>query len=125
MELCGSSVLIRDLQSKAYAELVGQGCSEPLLKLMIDEAIKLSGAIISATMLEVLVYGCRTAADAIGEVLLDYDCFLQQPAAFDVSITYLNPQCLPHGHEDVVVMRNPSEAQVGIHIADLSVGENV
>jgi hypothetical protein len=65
-----------------------------------------ANATLSATMIkgsdkpEILIYCSRTNADALGDLLLDLDWFLQQPDTFDPSTTYYNPQWLcPPGAE--------------------------
>ena len=60
-------------------------------KLVADRTIKLATSVKSSTVLEVLVYGRYANADTIGEMLLQYGCFLQQPDSFDYSAIYFNP----------------------------------
>ena len=69
------------------------------------------------------MYGCRAKADATGGMLLDHDCFLQQPDSLDDSATYFNPQCLVREGDDVVPMWDPAEAEAGVRAANLSARE--
>lgn len=62
------------------------------------------------------MYGSGTRADAIGEMLLDHDHFLQQPDSFDESTTYINPQRLVQDDYDW----EPSEAEQSVRPATLS-----
>ena len=68
------------------------------------------------------MYGCRSVADDTGRVLLDHDCFLQQPDSFDDSTTYFNPQYLAREEEDGVPMWDHIELKEdgGIRAANLS-----
>lgn len=104
LELYGQLVIIRDLQSNEYGGLIRQACAEPLFKLVSDRTVKLSASLKSMTVLEVLLYGCRANADAIGDMLLEHDCFLQQPDSFDLSTAYFNPQCLVQQEDDSTLM---------------------
>lgn len=111
------------MKSKEYCGLVRRGAAEPLSKLVADRTIKLSVTLISTTVLEVLVYGCRTSANATGEMLLDQDCYLQQPDSFDDSMTYFNPQCLVREDDDFVSIWENVKVEAGIRAANLNVGE--
>lgn len=125
IELYSQLVIIRDIQSQAYGGLVKQGCAEPLLKLLIDRTIKLSAFLKSSTALEILVYGARTNANAVGEMLLEHDCFLQQPDSFSQGTTYFNPQCLIREDDDDVPIWEHVELKEGVAMraANLSAGE--
>jgi hypothetical protein len=79
---CGCLVIIRNLESKSYSGLVTQNHFDTLRNLITDTAIRLSATLKSTAVLEVLVYGCRTKANEIREMLLDHDCFLHQPDSF-------------------------------------------
>ena len=92
--------MIRDAESNSYGGLVPESHFEPLSKLITDTNVTLLAILRSATALEIVVYGYRPKADEIGAMLLDHDCFLQQPDSFDESMTYFNPQCLTRGDND-------------------------
>ncbi|KAH6850550.1 hypothetical protein B0I37DRAFT_371876 [Chaetomium sp. MPI-CAGE-AT-0009] len=93
-------IIIRDPTSKSYGGLLPQSHFDPLWKLITDTNITLSATLKSTKVLEIVVYGSRTKADEIGGMLLDHDCFLQQPDSFDEFMTYFNPQCLTHADDD-------------------------
>lgn len=111
-------LIIRDLQSKEYGGQVGQGCAEPLSKLVADRTVKLSALLKSPTVLEVLVYGCRANANTVGDLLLEHACFLQQPDSFDHSTTYFNPHCLVREGHDLVW--EPHDPKEGLPAANLT-----
>jgi len=92
--------MIRDAKSNSYGGLVPESHFEPLSKLITDTNVTLSAILKSATLLEIVVYGYRPKAGEIARMLLDHDCFLQQPDSFDDSMTYFNPQCLTRGDND-------------------------
>lgn len=93
-------IIIRDPDSKSYGGLITESHFDPLWNLITNTNITLSATLKSTTALEIVVYGCRTNADEIGGMLLDHDCYLQQPDFFDESMTYFNPQCLTRAHDD-------------------------
>lgn len=55
-------------------------------------------------------------------MLLNHDCFLQQPDTFDESTTYFNPQYLVRDDDDFMPIWEPSEAEAGVRAANLSAG---
>ena len=116
-------VIIRDLQSKAYGGLIKERSSEPLSKLLIDRTIRVSATLTSPKVLEVLVYGNRAKADATGEMLLQHDCFLQQPGTFDDSKKYYNPHCLFSEEDGTVPMWESVDEETDIRAANLSAGQ--
>lgn len=68
--------------------------AQALGRLLADKTVHLSSRLKPSGVLEVVVYGLRSHADSIGDMLLDHDCFLQQPSASDVgALVYYNPQC--------------------------------
>ena len=93
-------IIIRDPDSKSYGGLITESHFDPLWKLIANTNITLCATLKSTTALEIVVYGCRTDADEIGGMLVDYDCYLQQPDSFDESMTYFNPQCLTRADDD-------------------------
>jgi hypothetical protein len=93
-------IIIRDPDSKSYGGLITESHFDPLWKLITDTNVTLCPTLKSTTVLEIVVYGCRTDADEIGGMLLDHDCYLQQPDSFDESMTYFNPQCLTRADDD-------------------------
>jgi hypothetical protein len=120
LECYGQLFIIRDLKSKEYAGLVGQECAQPLSRLVADRTVKLSASLKSPTVLEVLMYGCHSNADTIGNLLLEHDCFLQQPDSFDRSTTYFNPHCLVREGHDLVPMWEPLDLKEGVRAANLT-----
>lgn len=57
-------------------------------------------------------------------MLLDHDCYLQQPDSFDESMTYFNPQCLTRADsDDSLPTWEPFEADPDTPVASLSVAE--
>ncbi|KAK1758998.1 SNF2 family N-terminal domain-containing protein [Echria macrotheca] len=116
LDLHGQLVIVRVLESKEYAGQVRQASALPLAALLADSTIKLSATLKSPTVLEVILYGSGTRADAIGEMLLDHDHFLQQPDSFDESTTYINPQRLVQDDYD----EEPIEVEQSVRPATLS-----
>lgn len=66
------------------------------------------------------MYGCRANAHAIGDMLLEYDFFLQQPDSFDHAMTYFNPHCLVPDGCDVVPMWENLDLKDGARAANLT-----
>jgi hypothetical protein len=113
-------IIIRDPTSKSYGGLIPQSHFDPLWKLITDTKITLSATLKSTKTLEITIYGCRAKADEIGGMLLDHDCFLQQPDSFDESMTYFNPQCLTHDDDSM-----PTWESSGAHLSTPAAGLSV
>src|SRR4051794_9209008 len=43
---------------------------------------------------EILIYGLKSEADTIGDILSEHELFLQHPQEYDDRVTYHNPQYL-------------------------------
>jgi hypothetical protein len=95
LELCSNLILIRNRETQQLCGLVNQGASaQALTKLLSDNTVQLSSCLKGSKLLKVLVYGLRSRADAVGKMLLDHDCFLQQPEPLQVeTVVYYNPHC--------------------------------
>jgi hypothetical protein len=100
LEEYGGLIIIRHAESHAYGGLLEESDFKPVSNLITDTTVTLSAILKSATLLEITVYGPRSKADEIGGMLLDHDCFLQQPDSCDESMIYFNPQCLTRGDGD-------------------------
>jgi len=121
LEVYGHVITIRDPESKSYGGLIAQNHFDPLRNLITETTVTLSATLKSTTALEVLIYGCRAKAAEIGEMLLDHDCFLQQPDSFDDSMTYFNPQCLTRADDDDSMPTwEPDQAGLDTPLANLS-----
>ena len=124
LEEYGGLIIIRDAKSNAYGGLLPESDFKPGSNLITDTTVTLSAILKSATLLEITVYGPRSKADKIGGMLLDHDCFLQQPDSYDESMTYFNPQCLTReDDDDSTPSWVRSETQPDISAVSLSVSE--
>lgn len=94
LDVCEDIVIIRDPTSKKYGGLLGQKVARCIIGLEAKHGAKLSATVKPGKKLEVLIYGLRERGDAVADWLFDSDCYLQQPDAYDSSMTYHNPQLL-------------------------------
>ncbi|KAI1103966.1 SNF2 family N-terminal domain-containing protein [Jackrogersella minutella] len=94
LEVHGTIAIIRDATSNKYGGLLDQGASRVVVSLMRDYDVEFSACMKATNRIEVLVYGRFDQGEALGDMLLEQDCFLQQPGMYDVSRAYYNPQCL-------------------------------
>ncbi|KAI1211065.1 SNF2 family N-terminal domain-containing protein [Annulohypoxylon truncatum] len=94
LEVSGGMVIIHEAKSNEYGGLLNRNASRIVSDLVRNYDVELSASMKSPTEIEVLIYGRFEQREAIGDMLLERDCFLQQPESYDVSRPYDNPQCL-------------------------------
>ncbi|KAI1481970.1 SNF2 family N-terminal domain-containing protein [Daldinia eschscholtzii] len=109
-EVNGTMVIILDEDSGSYRGLLGQISARVLVNLLTSYKIELKASLKTSEIIEVLIYGQFEHGDAIGNMLLEHDCFLQQPDSYDVLRPYKNPQCLLYSdkEEDVIQTHLPT-----------------
>ncbi|KAI1657871.1 SNF2 family N-terminal domain-containing protein [Daldinia decipiens] len=101
LEVSGIMVIVRDETSNSYEGLLDQISAQILVNLVKSYNVELKASLKTSKIIEVLIYGQFEQGDAIGNMLLEQDCFLQQPDSYDVSRPYHNPQCFSYsGKED-------------------------
>ncbi|KAI1379440.1 SNF2 family N-terminal domain-containing protein [Hypoxylon crocopeplum] len=105
LEVTGSVGIIKDADSNEYGGLLDQSAARALACLVRDYYVELSASIKSAKKIEVVVYGQLQQSEAIGNMLLEQDCFLQQPDSYDASRPYCNPQSFSHSDKEAEPFR--------------------
>ncbi|KAI0152567.1 SNF2 family N-terminal domain-containing protein [Hypoxylon sp. NC0597] len=94
LEINGTMVIIKDANSNKYGGLLDRRASRILVDLFKDHDVELAAYMKTPDRIEVLIYGRLEQSDAIGDMLLQQDYFLQRPDSHDPSRPYYNPQCL-------------------------------
>lgn len=96
LEVNGTLVIIKDAISNKYGGLLDQNAARIVVNLIKNYNVELSASIKAPKRIEVLIYGLLRESDSVGDMLLEQDCFLQQPDWYDATRRYHNPQCLLH-----------------------------
>ncbi|KAI0889137.1 SNF2 family N-terminal domain-containing protein [Annulohypoxylon maeteangense] len=104
---------IRNASSNEYGGLLNRSASRVVSDLNNSYDVELSAYMTSRNKIEVLIYGRFEQGESIGDMLLERDCFLQQPKSYDTSRPYYNPQCLSNPNEGDSFWKDngPSPAQ--------------
>ncbi|KAI0899905.1 SNF2 family N-terminal domain-containing protein, partial [Annulohypoxylon nitens] len=100
LEVNGGIVIIREAQSNKYGGLLSSNASRVVSDLIKTSDVELSAMMKTPNKIEILIYGRLEESETIGDMLLERDCFLQQPDSHDISRPYHNPQCLSDPDEE-------------------------
>lgn len=100
LEVSGTMVIVRDENSNSYGGLLDQISAQILVNLVKSYDVKLKASLKTSKTIEVLIYGQFEQGDAIGNMLLEQDCFLQQPDSYDIFRPYHNPQCFSYSKKE-------------------------
>ncbi|KAI2777343.1 SNF2 family N-terminal domain-containing protein [Daldinia loculata] len=100
LEVCGTMVIVRDESSNSYGGLLDQISAQILVNLVKSYDVELKASLKTSKIIEVLIYGQFEQGDAIGNMLLEQDCFLQQPDSYDIFRPYHNPQCFSYSKKE-------------------------
>ncbi|KAI1457991.1 SNF2 family N-terminal domain-containing protein [Annulohypoxylon moriforme] len=100
LKVNGSMVTIHEANSNRYGGLLDRSASQVISDLVRNYGVELSAYMEAPNKVEVLIYGNFEEGEAIGDMLLEQDCFLQKPESYDTSRPYHNPQCLYDPNEE-------------------------
>lgn len=93
-------MIIREAKSNRYGGLLSSNASRIVSDLIKTYDVELSAIMKTPNKIEILIYGRLEESETIGDMLLERDCFLQQPDSHDISRPYHNPQFLSDPDEE-------------------------
>jgi hypothetical protein len=88
----GGTGIIEDAETKAYRGLASKNVAKGLQELKTMCAVTLSASIKASNVLSIVVYGLGSESDAVCDILVEHDLYLQLPTSFDRTVPYQNPQ---------------------------------
>ena len=88
----GSAGIAKDAETGAYRGLISKDIAKSLQELKTRCNVTITAAIKAPNELSIVVYGLGAESETVGDILVQYNLYLQLPYSFDVSVPYQNPQ---------------------------------
>jgi hypothetical protein len=84
--------MIKDAESGTYRGLLGDTIAKALQELEEKCRVTILAFVKAPNSLSIIFYGLCIESATVGDILVEYDLYLQLPTSFDNSVPYQNPQ---------------------------------